>query len=381
MKSLFAGAYLALAASCSGGSIAGDEALTFTGDRNATTIAIVGVNVVPMDRERVIQDQTVLIDNGKITSIGPRSSTQPQAGALIINAKGKYLLPGLIDMHVHIRSAEIEDYVRGGITSVRNMWGYVELPAVMRDIDTGVRRGPKIFSLTSGFDGSPPQWPQTQLSDNPADIAAMIDRQYELGFREVKVYQRLSVAAYDTIVAVAARKGMTFAGHMPTLVGLDRVLAARQRSIEHLGGYSLGGQLNSQVAATVQAGTYNCPTLAILTMLNGSGAGANLRSIVRALHTGGARLLVGTDSGIDRTQPGTSIHDELELFVQSGLSPFEALLGATRTAAEYLGQTSAIGTIDSGREADLIIVRGNPLENIGVTRDIEAVVMNGRLFN
>jgi imidazolonepropionase-like amidohydrolase len=81
------------------------------------------------------------------------------------------------------------------------------------------------------------------------------------------------------------------------------------------------------------------------------------------------------------TQAGSSIHDELDLFVRSGLSPFDALLGATRTAAEYLAQADAIGTVGVGKEADLIIVRGNPLKDIRWTRDIDAVIVNGRLLN
>ncbi|MEO8575164.1 MAG: amidohydrolase family protein [Gemmatimonadales bacterium] len=367
-----------VAASCS--AVVHEEDTAITGDRSATSIAIVNVNVVPMDQDRVIQSQTVLIDNGRITSIGPASSTQVPAGSLRIDARGKYLLPGLIDMHVHIRTSELDKYLPAGVTSVRNMWGYNELPAIMRDIETGVRKGPHIFSLTAGFDGSPAQWPQTQLSDDPSLISAMVDRQYDLGFREIKVYQRLSRAAYDTIVAVAKRKGMTFAGHTPTLVGLDHVLESGQRSIEHLGGYSTGSQLDAQISATIQAGTYNCPTIAVQSLLTPS-RGDGLRAITLALHTRGARLLVGTDAGIDVTAAGSSIHDELELFVRAGIPAFDALLGATRTAAEYLGQSSAIGTIAVGKEADLILVRGNPLQDIRSTREIEAVIVNGTLLN
>ena len=369
---------LGVAASCS--SVVHDDSTVITGDRNATSIAIVNVNVVPMDQDRVIQSQTVLIDNGRITSIGPASTTQVPAGSLRIDARDGYLLPGLIDMHVHIRSSELDKYLPAGVTSVRNMWGYNELPSIMRDIETGARKGPQIFSLTAGFDGSPPQWPQTQISDDPAAISALADRQYDLGFREIKVYQRLSRAAYDTIVAVAQRKGMTFAGHMPPLVGLDHVLASGQRSIEHLGGYSVGSQLDAQITTTVQRGTYNCPTIAVQSILSPARE-AGLRTITGALHARGARLLVGTDAGIDATQPGSAIHDELELFVKSGIPPFHALLGATRTAAEYLGQSAAIGTIAVGKEADLILVRDDPRQNIRSAREIEAVIVNGKLLN
>jgi imidazolonepropionase-like amidohydrolase len=266
------------------------------------------------------------------------------------------------------------------VTSVRNLWGYNELVQIMRDVESGARPGPRIFSLSAGFDASPPNWPQTQISDDAGVVAELIDRQYELGYREVKVYQKLSRAAYDSIVAVGGRKGMTFAGHMPPQVGLSHVLASGQRSIEHLGGYSTGGQLAQQVAATAQAGTYNCPTLAILTILNPPNVGANLRAIVSALHSGGAKLIVGTDSGSDRTLPGVSIYDEVELFVASGLSPYDALLGATRTAAEYLGESGNLGTIAAGKKADMILLRSNPLSDVRAVRGVQAVIQRGRVL-
>lgn len=344
-------------------------------------LAIVNVNVVPMDRERILERQTVVIRDGRIMSIGPSGANVPPPDATVIEGTGRYLMPGLIDMHVHIRSAELEDYLPAGVTSVRNMWGYNELPAIIADVEAGRREGPRIFSLTAGFDGSPAQWPQTQLSDDPTVIAPLIDHQYDLGFREIKVYQRLTRAAYDTIVAIAHRKGMTFAGHMPHQVGLAHVLESGQRSIEHLGGYAASGaQLDAQVSATVAAGTYNCPTLAIQEILNPGFSADTRRFIVRALSRGGARLLVGTDAGIDQTRAGTSINDELDLFVRAGLSPFQSLLGATRTAAEYLNQASHIGTIAEGMDADLILLRSNPLESVRATRNPIAVIYRGRVL-
>jgi imidazolonepropionase-like amidohydrolase len=378
MKSSFVGWLTAIVLACAPNSITDD--LIVDGDPASGSLAIVDVSVVPMDADRALESQTVLIENGRITAIGPSSSVQPPQGATRINGKGRFLLPGLIDMHVHIRSSELDKYLPAGVTTVRNMWGYEELVQVVRDVESGARKGPQIFSLTAGFDASPAQWPQTQISDNPAAIPALIDHQYDLGYREIKVYQKLSRAAYDTIVAVAHRKGMTFAGHMPPQVGLAHVLESGQRSIEHLGGYATGAGLNAQVAATLQAGTYICPTIAIQSSLNGSARAAALREITAALHAAGVKLLVGTDSGIDVTQPGSSIHDELDQFVRAGLSPYDALLGATRTAAEYLGKSSDIGTIAVAKEADLILLRSNPLQDIHATRGIDAVIVNGRLL-
>jgi imidazolonepropionase-like amidohydrolase len=91
-------------------------------------------------------------------------------------------------------------------------------------------------------------------------------------------------------------------------------------------------------------------------------------------------LLVGTDSGIGRTLPGVSIYDELELFVASGLSPYDALLGATRTAAEYLGESGNLGTIAAGKKADMILLRSNPLSDVRAVRGVQAVIQRGRVL-
>ena len=350
------------------------------GPTNGQPLAIVNVNVIPMDREIVLESQAVVIRDGRIVSIAPSASAETPADATVIDGRGDYLMPGLIDMHVHIRSSEVEQYLPAGVTTVRNMWGYTTLGSIVRDIDEGRRKGPRIFSLTSGFDGSPAVWPETQISDDPAAIAPLIDRQYELGYREVKIYQKLSRASYDTIVAIARRKGMTIAGHKPSAVPLSHLLASGQRSLEHLGGYVDPGDLDARIAATVAAGAYVCPTLAIQSMLNPESVTARHREVVGALDRGGVKLLVGSDAGIDRTAAGSSIHDELAMFVQSGVSPYRALLGATRTAAEYLGQSADIGTVKVGMEADLLLLRSNPLQDIRATRDIRAVIYNGRVL-
>jgi imidazolonepropionase-like amidohydrolase len=350
------------------------------GPTDGQPLAIVNVNVVPMDRDIVLESQTVIVRDGRIVSIGPAGSGAPPTDATVIDGRGGYLMPGLIDMHVHMRSSEAEQYLPHGVTTVRNMWGYSTLGNLVRDIDEGRRKGPRIFSLSSGFDGSPAIWPETQISDDPAAIAPLIDRAYDQGYREVKVYQQLSRASYDTIVAITRRKGMTHAGHRPTAVPLSHVLASGQRSLEHLNGYVGAPDLDARIAATVAAGAYICPTLAIQAMLNPENVTSQHRAVVGAMHRAGVKLLVGSDAGIDRTAAGSSIHDELAMFVSSGVPPYHALLGATKTAAEYLGQSGNIGVVKVGLEADLLLLRSNPLRDIRATRDIRAVINDGRVL-
>ncbi len=363
--------------------------------------AILHASVVPMDGERVLRDQVVLVAGDRIAAVGPAGTVAIPSSAGIIDARGAYVLPGLIDMHVHIRSGELEAYVDNGITSVRNMWGYSALPATMADVVAGRRVGPAIYSASPGLDGTPAVWPETQIVDDPSTAQAVVDVQVAAGWRWIKVYTSLSAASYDAITAAARNRGIRTIGHVPLRVTLEHALDSGQLSIEHLGGYdralSRTGQSNAAAwadidasripalaARTAAAGTWNCPTLAIYAIIADSlPAGtrdrvvANRGAVVRALADAGARLLVGTDAGIDRTAAGSSIHDELADFVAAGLTPYESLRAATSAAAEFLGEQAEIGVVAPGRRADLLIVASNPLEDIGALRAPEAVVLRG----
>ncbi|HSJ08993.1 MAG TPA: amidohydrolase family protein [Longimicrobiales bacterium] len=345
--------------------------------REPADLAITDVTVIPMDGERVLQGQTVLIRAGRIASVAPAAEVGPDAGTPTIDGRGHFLLPGLIDMHVHIDAADLDAYVRHGVTSVRNMWGFAQLPAIIAQVDRGERTGPRIFSLTAGFDGSPGVWPQTQLSDDVCTIPANLDRQIENGFTEIKMYQRLSREAYDTLVALARRRGLTFAGHLPAAVPLRHAIDAGQRSIEHLGGFRQSTDLAADAQYAAARGTWVCPTLQIQSLGNRGNGDEQRTAWTRELHRHGVRLLVGTDAGIDVTAPGSSIHDELVQFTRAGISPYDALRGATSLAAEYLRQADSIGRVAPGMEADLLLVRANPLQDIRATRDIAAVIVNG----
>jgi imidazolonepropionase-like amidohydrolase len=303
---------------------------------------------------------------------------------------------------VHIRRRELRAYVDSGVTSVRNMWGYDALPAVMGDIEEHRVVGPTIYSASQGLDGTPADWPETQIIDDPAAADAVVAAQVDAGWRFLKVYNTLSFASYDAIVAAARLRGIRFLGHVSNAVPIEHALDSGQASIEHLTGYDRALTRTSQpssvaawadidasripelAARTAAAGTWNCPTMAIYALLTEGMAPAtraqifeNRAAVLRAFHAAGARLLAGSDAGIDRTAAGTSLHDELEDLVASGISPYEAIRAATSGGAEFLEESAEIGTVASGRRADLLILPENPLENVGAVRSIEAVVLRG----
>jgi imidazolonepropionase-like amidohydrolase len=364
--------------------------------------AIIHASVVPMDTDRVLRDHTVLVVGDRIAAVGPDGSVVLPSGTPVVDVDGAYVTPGLIDMHVHVRRSELDDYVRAGITSVRNMWGYQALPAVIDDIAAGRSLGPTIYSASPGLDASPGVWPETQFVDDPSQAEAVVAAQVAAGWRFLKLYNSLSRASYDAIVAAARGHGVRFLGHVPFAVSIGHALDSGQSSIEHLGGYDDALTRTSQprsvlawldidadgiaplAAHTAAAGTWNCPTSAIYALLAGTQSAdrqarirQNRGAMIRGLRDAGARLLAGSDSGIDVTAAGTSLHDELDELVAAGLSSYEAVRAATSGGAEFLEEGAEIGTVAAGRRADLLVVSGNPLEDVAALRDLEAVILRG----
>src|SRR5262245_40054074 len=220
-----------------------------------------------MDRERIVEDQTVVVRDGKIQTMGPSQTVREPSGAERVDGHGKFLMPGLADMHVHfVREAlperpqssannsgdrqpgipasaskdhEIENrayalmFVANGVTTVRNMWGSDTIDTFGRDVDSDSVIGPHIFSTGPITDGSPPVWESTRVIETAAQAEDAVRSDKRNGYVAVKVYGRLSNEAYQAIIVAARRQGLPVVGHVPAAVGLMGVISARQDSIEH----------------------------------------------------------------------------------------------------------------------------------------------------
>ncbi len=242
------------------------------------TVAFVNVNVIPMDRERVLRDQTVVVANGRITALGPAASTQVPQGATRVDARGKFLMPGIAEMHAHVpginaqatpeqqaqqkQSAEevLFLYVAAGATTIRGMQGNPAQIELRRRVQSGELIGPRMVL------GAP------QLSGNSAPNAdsarARVRAAKAAGFDLLKVQETLSKEAYDAIVDEAKRQGMPWGGHVSNFVRLSGVLAARQSTVDHLDGYieALAGDPEVPPAqAALQADESKIPALALAT--------------------------------------------------------------------------------------------------------------------
>jgi Amidohydrolase family len=365
--------------------------------RDGRPLVLVDATIISFTGAAPLTGQSVVIRGGRIVLMGPTGTTTPPAGSQVISVRGKVVIPGLTDMHVHNIVRDRWRLLGYGITAVRGMWGVPSQAALRDSVDRGETLGPWITLASPGLDSRPASWPLTQLIDSLGDVEPTVRRLRQEGWTWLKVYNRLSLAAYDSIAATARGLGIRLVGHVPFAVPVEHALASHQLSIEHLSGY--GAALNrfsdppgadssrmlDLVRATVRAGTWNCPTLTITGVLaarNQGGAAAdrisgNRRRLVAALYRGGARLLIGTDSGIDIVPAGSALIEEINQFALSGIPLPLALRIATYDAAEFLGKSAERGTIAPGMIADLLVLDDDPTRDLQTLQTPAGLVLHG----
>jgi imidazolonepropionase-like amidohydrolase len=414
----------------------------------APATAFIHVNVVPMDREIVLRDQTVIVKDGKIVTLGSTRSIKVPKGSQRIEGSNHYLMPGLADMHVHfIRPAIAEKmassaetyaeenphlallFVANGVTSVRNMWGHPAIRALNDEIQEGRLIGPTIYSVGPITDGDPPSYAGMRIVTTDEQARQAVREDKEAGYIGIKVYNRLSVPAYRSIIAAAAEQHLPVMGHVPRAVGVAGAVEAHQQSLEHFSSFMRAALPESIVPADLSleeifaradlnklptiaeavaaAGSWTCPTIVQIQWDADPKAWEKERSLVprgvveryegqmkvpplgpaaepfasalvRALHAKGARLLLGTDAYKRNVLPGLSLLEELRYFVKAGLSPYEAIKAGTSDAARFLNQENEFGTVAMGRRADLILLSANPLDDVHNVTKRTGVMVRGR---
>ena len=213
-------------------------------------VVFTGVSVLPMDRETVLRDQTVIVENGRVTHVGARRAAP--AGATTIDARGKFLMPGLAEFHAHVPSGQgavharrtLELYVLAGVTTARGMLGAPMHLALRDSIAKGTLLGPRLLTAGPSFNGN--------SATSPAVAARMVREQKAAGYDLLKIHPGVPRAAFDSLAAVANALGIPFAGHVPLEIGLDAALTSKYSTIDHLDGlveamYSGPGPLTPQV--------------------------------------------------------------------------------------------------------------------------------------
>ena len=436
MRNLFFVLLIWLAISCS---LLSAQSLVNNGQRE---IVFRSVNVVPMDRERVLENQTVIVKNGRITALGNEGSVKIGKDALVVDAKGKYLTPGWAEIHAHVPPIDdIEPmkevlmlYLANGITTIRGMLGHPKHLELRSKINSGEILGPHFYATGPSFNG--------QTVKTPERGAEMVREQKAAGYDFLKLHPGLTNVTFPAIAKTAHEVGIPFVGHVSFNVGVWRAIDAEYSSIDHLDGFVEAIVPRSDTLAERETGQFGAwiayradpalipklvkglrekhirvvPTQAlaerwlsplpadaftsapemkymtpeqIISWTNAKNSYNNnpnfskehaekliqiRRKLIAECQKNGVDILLGSDAPQIFNVPGFSIHHEMKYMVDAGLTPYETLRTGTVNVASYLNKPDW-GTIKTGNVSDLVLLNGNPLKDIGQTKNIEGVMI------
>ncbi len=394
----------------------------------AETIVIRNVNVVSMTSSKVAEKQNVVVRDGVIETVSARLAKMPD-GTKVVDGTGKFLMPGLAEMHGHVPPANApngatEDtlflYVASGITTVRGMLGHAGQLELREQAKRGEIVAPNLYLAGPSFNG--------QSINSPQEAIDKVRAQKKEGWDLLKVHPGLTRDEYDALAKTAREEGIRFGGHVPAEVGLEHAIAMGQETFDHIDGYAElleaekgpvdGKRLAAIVKKSKDAGVWIVPTSALWEVLYGTipletlkGYGelkyvpqaavdqwsnafqqrltqmprepaknviAARTTILRALNRGGVKILMGTDAPQQFSVPGFSLHRELLRMREAGMSPYEILKSGTVNVGHYFAKQDSFGTIEPGRRADLVLVDANPLTDIANVAKISGVMVRGR---
>ena len=402
---------------------------------------------------------TVVIEKGRISSILKLKSTGALTAPRVVDGRGKYLIPGLWDMHVHVmfgdwipgsKEVSLPLFVANGVTGVRDMGGNLDtLLAWRKEIAAGTLIGPHMVIAGPMLDGPKPRFPDSISLSSPEQARKAVDDLKARGVDFIKVQSFILRDEYFAVVEEAKKQNLVLVGHVPDVIRASEASDAGQKSIEHLTGVFEGcstreddflkgpktpkqfldsydeSKCKALIAQFARNHTWQVPTLvwergqwlvdvtdfsnwpdikyapqswqkkswptftkSIIAELDTDPVAARRQFVqkelemVNAMRKAGIPFMAGTDTAAAvAVLPGSSVHTELEYFVEAGFTPAESLRTATLNPAIFLGEEADRGTVSQGKIADLVLLNANPLEDIHNIRKISAVIMNGRLFD
>ena len=382
------------------------------------SFAIERVTVINVETGARTPDQTVVVTGNRITAVGPAAKTKAPAGARTVDGSGKFLIPGIWDMHVHalrLMDRGLPLAVYYGITGIRDMGSTIEQVGEARSrVAKGEILSPRMYLAGPPLNGTPdrPGFPPGQQVQTQEEGRQIVEKLAAAKVNMVKIHDGLSRDTYFAIAAASKAKGLPFEGHLPPEVDFNEASDTGQRTVEHmpplreacvmdkaqLGRGQRNGPPETQPIAINQAkceatikhivknGTWWAPSIGGPGSGNKRGRDFDL-AITKMAYKGGVKMLAGTDwpgggysfgnyAGADRT-----ILDEILGLAEAGLTPQDALKTAITNPVTLFKLKEQLGTIERGKLADLDLLDGDPLADISNIKKISAVVINGRLVN
>ncbi len=390
-------------------------------------LALTNATVLEGEGLEPLNSAAVLIKDGTIIEVGEEGDVDIPPEARVLDLTGYTLMPGLIDMHVHLgpptyKANEEPDilampklvfdwlrffpdtrraFLENGVTTVRDLGNeYGWIMELRQQLRNGALEGPRLFAAGPIFTtpgghpvatfGVDPASDSVRLPSTPEDARRAVrelaggDDRVDL----IKVVQErgrpgrslepIAPEVLDAIVTEAHEQGLPVTAHWGSLEDLKALLAAGVDGLEHVESRAvLDGRPEDILDRLVEHNVPITPTLSVTDAVLPPQVALQLRQRAGELHAAGGRIIVGSDAPINGVPFGAGVHRELELLVESGLAPQEALRAATSEAAKVL-RTGHIGAIEPGRAADLLVVDGDPLQDIKDTQNVVMVFRDGR---
>jgi imidazolonepropionase-like amidohydrolase len=395
------------------------------------TFAITGANLIDVVSGSTTPNATILVRKGIIAAVGPVGSVRVPPGTRILRANGQSVLPGLWEMHIHYSGVEFGPaLLAAGITTARDCGGeFAFLRAVRHAIDDQHQLGPRLL-LAGLIDGTSPNAFGLFTAATPGEGMGAVDMYADAHFDQIKVYTQIQPDVLRAIAEEAHKRGLTVTGHVPAAVDTFQGVADGMDQINHLqfvtrsmlpegskepftlaelstprakdlikllaekhivvdptlGWGEMASHPRSIPTSTFEPGVLAAPFPLAWRYDNIGTAGMDIArfhermstslAVIKALSDAGVPIVAGSDTNL----PGYGLDRELELYVQAGLTPLQALQTATIVPATVMHHTADSGTIEPGKRADLILVPGNPLTDISALRHVTTTITDGRAY-
>lgn len=339
---------------------------------SAATVAVENVTVVDVASGTIRPHQTAVIEGEKIAAVGPQGSVKLPGNARVVDGTGRFLSPGLWDMRVQLRNPgrQLPAFLAFGVTGIRDPGGdYLRAAESRLEIQKGRAIGPRIVASGRAVGG--------RLAPTAQTARQAFDRLFGDSVDFIQILPDLSREAYLALAEQARHWRLRFDGAVPADVSPLDAVNARQGIIEGLS--NLGALTQETVIQFFQ----RCAMMGtrISPLLSESPTSSRLYQLTALAERYKVQLLAGTGSTDAYSAGHTNLQNELVQLVAAGLSPREALESATLAPARLLGWDRVMGSVETGKIADLVLLDGNPLEDIGNTRRIAGVFAQGRYYS
>ncbi len=374
-------------------------------------------NLITMESDRVLYEMDLFVANGKIYKIAPHIDISDVAER---DCTGKFLMPGLFDCHIHMDSDDItEMLIACGVTTCRNMWGFLETQQWIREIDAGIRPGPHVYSTGPLTDGVT-YWAGSKIVTTPEEGHRAVLECFRDGYQYVKTYPDIPRDAFFEIMRTANELGIPVVGHGNRFVSFEELAKSGYYSLEHISCLP-DTKHEEEIIMLAESGMWTCPTVEVaLTIEKFVHVRGDLNQVPgreymnpywqkdwekvtqwridkhryddydfmeevgrqKIFNKYSDRVMLGTDVPNPGVVGGFSVYNELEHLVKYfGFSPYRALQCGTVNGARNMGILDHVGMLKEGMDADLLVLAKNPLENVSNARSYLAVIKDGCYYN